>query len=249
MENGNKRKWVKMGVLFAALVVFIAIGFLTKTFSFSSIGKGITLTFGNIVKIVIMILAVIVFEMLIVMLLKLEDDRTFMIEILCAARQVSLLKECLYNWRFNNGSETYRRRYVTSLPEKMKRYQAYEKKILTSRGMDKNALTVYLRCESCNNLILLVSNEYGVENRRKFPQKIRYLRKQIYTEDFKTVIRERKRLGRNIIRRRAVLFLLACHLPGAAYLFQITYAKLKVLALSFPQVTRMERRLTVKTEK
>ena len=171
-----------------------------------------------------------------------EDDRTFLMEILCAARRVSLLRDCLYNWRFNQGSETYRRRFIDHMPVKMQRYSRYESRLLDERKIDEAVKELYFRCERCNNMIQLVSNEDGEENTRTLFQKARYLRKAIYTEDFGNVIAERKRLKKNIIRRRTILFLLSCHMPMAALLFQKSFMRVKKILLKSPVITKLEKK-------
>ncbi|MBR6426778.1 MAG: mechanosensitive ion channel [Clostridia bacterium] len=75
MKNIDKKKIIRLVVCVAVLCFLIPLGYLTKIFNFSRLGTDIGLTFGKIAKLLIMALAVIAFETLIVILLRLINPR------------------------------------------------------------------------------------------------------------------------------------------------------------------------------
>ena len=173
-----------------------------------------------------------------------EDDRTFLLDVLSVAQRVSLLSECLYFWRINLQSETYRRKYIYDIVDKMRRYQLYEKEILRRANIPTEICDIYFRCENCQNYVQLVDNERGMQNDRHGVEKIKYLKKVIYDDSFKNNISERKRLKKNILKKRVILCLLQYHLVIGAYLFDEIYTTIKKYALQCKIVTMLERKMS-----
>lgn len=168
-----------------------------------------------------------------------EDDRTFLLDVLSASSKVSLLKECLYYWRVNLLSETYRKKHIYNIEVKMMDYRKYEENLLKKIKMTKEMQDKYFNQENCNNYIKMIENEYG--NRKKtFLEKRRWLKNNIYNEKFQVSIIERKQLKKNVIKKRIVLWLLERKCLTLAYLFDILYLNLKNTALRYKGVTIIE---------
>lgn len=171
-----------------------------------------------------------------------EDDRTFLMELLSVVNSVSLLKDCLYYWRINLNSETYRRKYIDNLPEKMHQYSVYETEIFKRAHVDKNVMKAYFKFERCSNYVLLIENEFGLPNNKTFRGKIQYLSSVIYDQYFAKTIRMKKYLKSNFLKKRLVLFVLSLKLTGLAYIVDITYLNIKRQALKYRFLTRFEQK-------
>lgn len=171
-----------------------------------------------------------------------EDDRTFLLELLAAADRISLLKECLYYWRINLQSETYRKKYIFNMKRKMEDYQLYEKNIFQKAGIPEKVQNEYFKVENCNNYVQLIENELGIPNEKSLRNKIKFLNDLIYDKDFDTNITERKKLKKNIIKKKIVLFLLEKRLLYLAYFFDAMYLSIKKRALTLRIFTIVERK-------
>ena len=175
-----------------------------------------------------------------------EDDRTFLLEILSCADRVSLLSECLYFWRINLRSETYRRKYISDMKEKMKEYSCYERKILTRAGMSSEMFQEYLRVERCNNLVQLVDNEYCAAGNKSLREKVLFIRKEVCSWGAKDCGEYRKKLKSKLIKKKCVLFFLANRCALAAYLFDVFYKKVRRIGLKYDFWTKIEQKASVK---
>lgn len=172
-----------------------------------------------------------------------EDDRTFLMELLTVAQRVSLLSECLYYWRVNLKSETYRRKYVDNIEYKIEIYNRYQKKILNRAIKSNELVKKYFSCEKCNDYVLMIENEYSISNNKKFIEKIVYLKKNIYDAEFKINIKERKNLNKFMIKRRVILALLDYHCLILSYLFCVIYTWIKTKMMRFRISSLMESRI------
>ncbi len=170
-----------------------------------------------------------------------EDDRTFLLEILSVASRVSLVKECFYYWRINLESETYRKKYIECLEEKMKSYSNYEQKIFDQANIEEEIREIYYKVEACNNFVQMIENEYNNIDDKNFREKINYLKKNIYNEGFKENIVERKKLKSNVVKKRITLLLLEHRCVILAYLFDIFYLEFKKKALKHRSWTVLEK--------
>jgi glycosyltransferase involved in cell wall biosynthesis len=175
-----------------------------------------------------------------------EDDRTFLLELLCHAERVSLLAESLYFWRINLQSETYRRKYIFEMKEKMQKYSCYEQKILLKSGMDSQMIEEYLKVERCNNLVQLVDNEYGDVGKKSLWEKSIYLRQEACRWGVKDCSVYRRKLKIKLIKKRGVLFFLEKNCAVGAYLFVVFYQKIRRIGLKHSLWTIIEQKASVK---
>ena len=175
-----------------------------------------------------------------------EDDRTFLLEILSCACRVSLLSECLYFWRINLKSETYRRKYIINMKEKMQKYSLYEQKILTRLDIPPHILNQYFKIERCNNLVQLVDNEFGDMNGRTLKEKKRFLKQEVCSWMINDCSIFRKKLKHKLIKKKVILFLLAHNWGLGAYLFDVLYQKIRRIGLRCTAWTKIEQRASVK---
>lgn len=168
-----------------------------------------------------------------------EDDRTFLLEILSVSQRVSLIKECFYFWRVNLESESYRKKYIKNIKEKMYQYSTYEREIFNHTPIKKKVLDKYFRIENCNNYVQIIENEYN-DSTKNLKEKIKYLKENIYDSNFRESIEERKNLKNNVFKKRGVLFFLNYKCVVLAYLFDIVYLQFKRKALKYRSWTVLE---------
>ena len=163
-----------------------------------------------------------------------EDDRTFLLEILSCACRVSLLSECLYFWRINLKSETYRRKYIINMKEKMQKYSLYEQKILTRLDIPPHILNQYFKIE------------FGDMNGRTLKEKKRFLKQEVCSWMINDCSIFRKKLKHKLIKKKVILFLLAHNWGLGAYLFDVFYQKIRRIGLRCTAWTKIEQRASVK---
>lgn len=162
-----------------------------------------------------------------------EDDLFFFLDVLSHCRNVATLDEIGYYWRMNQNSETYRWKYINNLKDKEERYYDYMDNLLEKFGVDDKVRAEYRIWFRCNHIVNMIDNEGSPDNHRLKKERLKYLKKTIYTDQFSSIKEGISGVEWGYLKKKIILKLVSVNMLTLAYYFNIVYRNIKKNGVRF----------------